>query len=487
MRARLQAELEAQLSALTESHGQAIDRARQAAEAEAEQKYSTSLQAAREELTARLEAEVAAARKEADAIHAEMNVRLEQEVGAARAETQAVRDELTASFHGDLAAARAESEAARADFDSRLQNEVAAVRSEVERTMIADSMRARVEAEQSAADAVSRTRREMEQALDTERQNAQRQIDDVRRQAHEQVEAERQRAERELAQVRAELEAAMARQHAPLDAAPASADEESGLLEAIRAIDEARTLSDSLVAVVRAAARVAPRAALFMVNGAQLQEWPVPGLPALHTGSMRPEDLQTGVLAEAVRRGEPAMTGRGNGCEPPVFAALPADRTAMAVPFVLAGTPVAVLYADEGTSGEARAAWSDRVQILGRHASAYLAYVTAMRTAQALRLLSGPPSGGDAGHGAQSDAEHEGAQGARRYARLLVSEIKLYNESAVRLGRERRDLLQRLKPEIDRARRFYDERVAPSIRSRDAYFHQELVETLADGDHSLLG
>jgi hypothetical protein len=153
---------------------------------------------------------------------------------------------------------------------------------------------------------------------------------------------------------------------------------------------------------------------------------------------------------------------------------------------VLGGTPVAILYADEGASGDAPASWPDRVQILGRHTSACLAYLTAMRTAEALRLLSGPsPAAGGPNAGHQPD--HADAQGARRYARLLVSEIKLYNESAVRLGRERRDLLQRLKPEIERARRLYDERVAPSIRARDVYFHQELVQTLADGDHSLLG
>ncbi len=55
------------------------------------------------------------------------------------------------------------------------------------------------------------------------------------------------------------------------------------------------------------------------------------------------------------------------------------------------------------------------------------------------------------------------------------------------MGRERRDLMTRLKPEIDRARRLYDERIAPSIHSRDVYFQQELVQTLADGDQSLLG
>ena len=76
---------------------------------------------------------------------------------------------------------------------------------------------------------------------------------------------------------------------------------------------------------------------------------------------------------------------------------------------------------------------------------------------------------------------------ARRYARLLVSEIKLYNEAAVRTGRERRDLLERLRPEIDRARRLYEERVPVSIGHRAVLFQQELVHTLAEGDPDLLG
>ena len=78
-------------------------------------------------------------------------------------------------------------------------------------------------------------------------------------------------------------------------------------------------------------------------------------------------------------------------------------------------------------------------------------------------------------------------QGARRFARLLVSEIKLYNEAAVRTGRQQRDLLQRLRVEIDRAQRLYEERVPPAVGGRHAYFQQELVQTLADGDPALLG
>jgi hypothetical protein len=76
---------------------------------------------------------------------------------------------------------------------------------------------------------------------------------------------------------------------------------------------------------------------------------------------------------------------------------------------------------------------------------------------------------------------------ARRFARLLVSEIKLYNEPKVREGREAGDLYQRLRDDIDRSRQMYDKRVRPEVSSRYDYFHHELVSMLAEGDASRLG
>ena len=75
---------------------------------------------------------------------------------------------------------------------------------------------------------------------------------------------------------------------------------------------------------------------------------------------------------------------------------------------------------------------------------------------------------------------------ARRYARLLVSEIKLYHEAAVVDGRRDRDLATRLGGEIARARVLYEQRVPPQVRERADYFHDELVRTLANGDATLL-
>jgi hypothetical protein len=76
---------------------------------------------------------------------------------------------------------------------------------------------------------------------------------------------------------------------------------------------------------------------------------------------------------------------------------------------------------------------------------------------------------------------------ARRFARLLVSEIKLYNEPKVKEGRSRNDIYDRLRDDIDRSRQMYDKRVAPPVAARHDYFHQELVNTLAEGDPTKLG
>lgn len=86
-----------------------------------------------------------------------------------------------------------------------------------------------------------------------------------------------------------------------------------------------------------------------------------------------------------------------------------------------------------------------------------------------------------------SDEESRLHHDARRFARLLVSEIKLYNEQKVSEGRNQGDIYDRLREDIDRSRQMYDKRVAPPVAARHDYFHQELVNTLAEGDPAKLG
>jgi hypothetical protein len=80
--------------------------------------------------------------------------------------------------------------------------------------------------------------------------------------------------------------------------------------------------------------------------------------------------------------------------------------------------------------------------------------------------------------------KHEEAQ---RFARLLVSEIKLYNEAKVKQGQKSKDLYDLLRDDIERSRQLYRERVAENIRVSTNYFNDELVRILADGDEGAMG
>ena len=85
------------------------------------------------------------------------------------------------------------------------------------------------------------------------------------------------------------------------------------------------------------------------------------------------------------------------------------------------------------------------------------------------------------------ESERRDHNDARRFARLLVSEIKLYNEQRVKEGRESGDLYDRLREAIDRSREMYEKRVKPPVASKFDYFHYELVNNLADGEDGKLG
>jgi hypothetical protein len=101
-----------------------------------------------------------------------------------------------------------------------------------------------------------------------------------------------------------------------------------------------------------------------------------------------------------------------------------------------------------------------------------------------------PPAGVTGGRiAAQQNlsAETKKHDEAKRFARLLVSEIKLYNESKVDEGRKHRDLYERMKDDIDRSRQMYEERITEDVRRQSNYFYDELVRILADGTPELLG
>jgi hypothetical protein len=75
---------------------------------------------------------------------------------------------------------------------------------------------------------------------------------------------------------------------------------------------------------------------------------------------------------------------------------------------------------------------------------------------------------------------------ARRFAKLLVDEIKLYNQGKVAEGRSRGDLYSRLHEDIEKSRAAYQKRYGECVKDVD-YFTQELIRILADNDRSVMG
>jgi hypothetical protein len=86
-----------------------------------------------------------------------------------------------------------------------------------------------------------------------------------------------------------------------------------------------------------------------------------------------------------------------------------------------------------------------------------------------------------------SEAERKIHKDARRFAKLLVFEIELYNKTQAAEGRQSKDLYKRLKLDIDRSRQTFEQRFGKTVGKQFDYFHDELVRTLAGNDPSLLG
>ena len=256
------------------------------------------------------------------------------------------------------------------------------------------------------------------------------------------------------------------------------------LVDAVRALGRAETLSEVLETLVTRTAQETSRAAILLPSASRFSGWRFVGFGPFFDGTdgtVFADDESAGVVHEARRTGT-TVSAPGAGFEAPVFANLPAGRKSAALPLSMGGEVVAVLYADRGTSESANTAWLNRLEILARYAEQRLETLTAFRAACLVAERDEPAN-------VPADRPVEGRSdeaAAERYARLLVSEIKLYHEADVIAGRRDRDLTTRLGGEIARARALYEQRVPVHVRQAIDIFHAELVRTLANGDRSLL-
>lgn len=76
---------------------------------------------------------------------------------------------------------------------------------------------------------------------------------------------------------------------------------------------------------------------------------------------------------------------------------------------------------------------------------------------------------------------------ASRNAKVAMQDIQLLRPEEVKLGRERHDLCQRLRSDLDKARKEYDRRFRAIQDHPVDYFHHWMVEILAKGKSDALG
>jgi hypothetical protein len=171
----------------------------------------------------------------------------------------------------------------------------------------------------------------------------------------------------------------------------------------------------------------------------------------------------------------------------------PAGDQCLVLPLVVKDKVAAVIYADAGTAPGGTLDASG-LQALTRFAAVWLE-LAALRKAggsateetpqpQPAAMAATAPSLAPAPAASDEDELHKKA---RRFAKLLVEEIKLYNQPRVEEGRQHKDLYDRLRVDIEKSRSTYDKRYAESPVASANYFTQELIRILADNDVSLMG
>jgi len=158
------------------------------------------------------------------------------------------------------------------------------------------------------------------------------------------------------------------------------------LLESVRGLDGAASLSEVLEALGQSAGREASRAAVFVVRNERLLGWKLSGFGATDT-QPKTIDLgltESGVIGLAVGTARPMTTRESeSAAEGPGFVHLPADRMGFAVPVIVGGRVVAVVYADsvamEGRDHVVPSGWPEVIEILARHAARCLEALTVQK------------------------------------------------------------------------------------------------------------
>lgn len=285
---------------------------------------------------------------------------------------------------------------ARSKLDAELQTAFASMHEETERVREEALAAARLAAETDLAKAFE----DEKAALAASHAAA---LDEVRQSSDATLAAARQEAEAALVDARAEAERGLIeldrlRQQADVQAAAVREADEARvratdalaasarrLLDGVKALDDASSLSEVLDALTAAAASEAGRAAMLVVKGDRLLGWRTSGFGELDA---QPRTIESSAsdadaLARAVATGRPVVTGSGPASSVPSFVSADAGRTGIAVPLLVGGRAVAVVYADAPGSAADGATTQAAIDVFVRHAGRCLEALTVQRAAQA--------------------------------------------------------------------------------------------------------
>ncbi|MGA3210676.1 MAG: hypothetical protein ABSD20_05165 [Terriglobales bacterium] len=318
----------------------------------------------------------------------------------------------------------------------------------------------------------------------------------------------------------------------------------SELRNSIASLHRASAQSDILRALLDGAAAFCTRAALFVVNANGAVGWQARGFRENDAIKLLTLDLGAGLPEQVVRQKLPADGAiiQFDARFAASFGA-PADGVCHMAPLVVRGRVSALVYADTGVAPGGFVD-SAALEILTQSAGTWiellaLRKLTASQAGSALLAASSEvvpvdeelakpsaasvPSAIPAATGTTGEApavpgtgpvpvpaaivpeavaaapspnvppalsaaaEDELHRKAKRFAKLLVDEIKLYNQGKVAEGKRNHDLYERLKTDIEKSRATYDKRYAQTVVASSGYFDKELVRNLAEENAALLG
>ncbi len=269
----------------------------------------------------------------------------------------------------------------------------------------------------------------------------------------------------------------------------------------VREIASAESASDAFKILLDSARVAAPRAAVLLVRQGQLRGWAAVGYPSQAARTFR--DLSIAIDTDWTARlagvpGESLRVHRGNPTSPE-FGQPRASEWAESV-LRVKGRPIAVLIMERERAEEP---WSPHsIALLVQVASMRLELDLASRKLEQFESAGGPLHAVSAQMAPTASAEIDSTKisapvagtevarpaldSAKRYARLIASDIRLYNEEAVQLGRRDGDLLVRLGDQLTRGKDAFLKRHRDLGPAGVGLFHEVLVEVLAGGNATLL-